>query len=184
MKHFIYSVFFIISCTKMSAQDISVEKSIWGVQLGIHPLSVYYEVKLTNSIALRSELGLGFGGSGEQWGIVPTVIVEPRYYFNLKKRAKRGKQIAGNNGNYLSLILSVKPGFGIGSSDVDFYPVISTIPMYGLRRNIGKYFNFETAIGYGYSWEFQTVVLGNGKTKHITEGGTSLGLRVAIGYRF
>jgi hypothetical protein len=78
MKYFIYK-FSLLFLTKITAQNTSVEKSVWGIQLGIHPLSVYNELKLTNSIALRSELGFGFSVSGDQWAVVPTIIVEPRY---------------------------------------------------------------------------------------------------------
>jgi len=184
MKYFICIFVFITSLTEIYAQDTAVEKNVWGIQLGIHPLSVYNETRLASTITLRSELGLSFGVSGEQWGIIPTIIVEPRYYYKLKKRATRGKKIKDNNGNYFSILLGVNPGIGIGSDDVNFYPVISTIPMYGLRRNIGDHFNFETAIGFGYNWEFQTVELADGNTINVSEGGTSIGLRLAIGYRF
>lgn len=48
---------------KVNAQEASVEKSVWGIQTLILPLSVYNESKLTNKIALRSELSFGFGWS-------------------------------------------------------------------------------------------------------------------------
>jgi hypothetical protein len=97
---------------------------------------------------------------------------------------KRGQQIIDNNGNYVSVIFGFNPGIGIGSGNVNFYPELSTIPMYGFRRNIGKHFNFETAIGIGYHWEFQTNELLDGKTKHTAERGTTVGFRIAFGYRF
>lgn len=42
----------------------SVEKSIWGIQLGIDPVSVHNEVRIKNQLALRSELGFGLEYSG------------------------------------------------------------------------------------------------------------------------
>lgn len=47
----------------------SVEKSIFGVQTGILGLWVHNESRLTNSIALRTEVGLdvGFSYSYSYW---------------------------------------------------------------------------------------------------------------------
>ena len=53
-----------LSCANIRAQEVSVEKSIWGAQILMLPLSVYNESKLTNEIALRSELSWGFSWSG------------------------------------------------------------------------------------------------------------------------
>ena len=43
------------------SQNASVEKSTFGVQTGVLGLWAYNEVKLSNSIALRTELGFDFG---------------------------------------------------------------------------------------------------------------------------
>jgi hypothetical protein len=174
------------------AQSVSVEKSIWGVQMGISPLSFYNESKLSNSIALRSELSLGFAwdsGDSFQWAVVPYAVVEPRYYYNLKRRNNKGKRIDGNSGNYLSLNFGYNSDFIISSSDVTLFPGISMIPMYGIRRNIGQRFNFEFAFGLGYQWQYKHFERFNFQTNtpytySYTEQGAIVGLRLAIGYKF
>lgn len=85
------------------AQNISVEKSTSDVQIGILGLYGYNEAKLTNTISLRSELGFDFG----YWKgivypkagflLVPTITAEPRLYYNLSRRVKKSKSIAGNS---------------------------------------------------------------------------------------
>ncbi len=174
------------------AQEVSVEKNLFGVQVvGIHPLSGYYEMKLADKIALRGELGFGFGWSGgnysdnsAQWAVFPSLSVEPRWYYNLQRRVDKSKRIDGNSGNYLSINAGVYPGFGITSKNVELYPSLYIIPTYGLRRNIGKNFNFETAFGVGYRWTFEEYKLLDGSTLKKTEPGVTFGIRLAIGYVF
>ena len=43
------------------AQNVSVEKSTFGIQTGVLGLWAYNETRLSNTIALRTELGFDFG---------------------------------------------------------------------------------------------------------------------------
>lgn len=177
---------------KSQAQEASVEKSIWGVQTLMLPLSVYNESRLSNSIALRSEFAWGFGwtsggfidNSEAHWAALPYINVEPRYYFNLEKRRKKRKRIDNNCGNYLSLCFGYQPGFGITSGNVNLNPIAYIIPTYGLRRNIGKHFNFEFAFGIGKGWEFREWTRYDGTTFHETYTDRIINLRLAFGYVF
>ncbi len=192
MKYLMKKVILISVLTLFFTDVISqeVEKSIWGVQMGIHPLSGYNEFKVNNSISLRSEIGFGFGWSGGDWAVMPTLIVEPRYYYNLKRRQKLNKQIRNNSGNYLSAALGYTNGkLAISSQGVEVHSTFNIIPMYGLRRNIGNDFNFEFAFGIGYGWTFKdytSTYYGTSQTFNVkeTEGGIAYGLRLSIGYVF
>ncbi len=180
-------MFVLLAFMKAYGQEASVEKSLWGVQVGIHPLSVHNESKLSESLSLRSELGFGFGFSGDSWAVMPEAVVEPRLYYNLKRRMKLGKQIENNSGNYLSLLAGYTLGdAAINSEDVKVYSSFSLIPMYGLRRNMGAHFNFEFAIGLGYGWVFKedTYSYAGNYTVKKTEHGLMYGMRLAIGYVF
>ena len=76
------------SIHNIKAQNISsVEKSLWGVQTGVLGIWVNNEARLSNSIALRSEVGLNGGFEGGtfvednfQWILAPTLNVEQRWY--------------------------------------------------------------------------------------------------------
>jgi len=174
------------------AQEASVEKSIWGIRVGIPPIAVSNETGLTKSITLLSEFGFGFAWSSSSglfvnnttsWAVIPVVNIEPRYYYNLKKRLEKGKRIDGNSGNFLALSAGFSPDFGITSDNVDLDSELFVIPMWGLKRNLGKNFTFESAVGLGYSWVFNEYTY-NGQTVKETEGGTSFSLRFGFGYRF
>ena len=64
---------FILFVPKGHAQEVSVEKNLWGIQTLIFPLSVYNEAKFTPNIALRSEW------SGALAGREMEVIMTIRY---------------------------------------------------------------------------------------------------------
>ncbi len=166
------------------AQNTSVEKSTSGVQIGILGIYGYNEAKLTNTIAFRSELGFDFG----YWdGIVypkagfifvPTITAEPRLYYNLSNRVKKSKSIAGNSGNFIALKLNFHPNWFTISNykNIKVNPDISIIPTWGIKRNFGKHFTFETGIGVGYRFYLNK----NSYSKNTA----ALNLLLRIGYRF
>jgi hypothetical protein len=78
------------------------------------------------------------------------IVIEPRYYYNLQKRAKDAKRIDGNSGNFIALKASYHPEFALFNADDA--PVVSDfaiIPTWGIRRNIGDHFNYEAGLGVG-----------------------------------
>lgn len=169
------------------AQDASVEKSTIGVQTGFLGLWVNYETKLSNSIVLRSEIGLdgGFwGGSfydGPGYVFAPVLTLEPRFYYNLNKRVRKSRRIDGNSGNFISLNTTFHPDtFVISNRDyVKIISDISLIPTWGIRRNIGQHFNYEAGIGLGYRYIFAKQA---GYREN--DGDVAVNLHLRIGYRF
>lgn len=169
------------------SQTASVEKSTFGIQTGVLGIWAYNEAKLSNKIALRTELGFDFGiwettyydDYDSPFLLTPVIVVEPRFYYNLKKRAENSKRIDGNSGDFIALKTSYHPEFALFNTDDA--PVVSDyaiIPTWGIRRNIGKHFNYEAGIGAGYSFTFAERA---GYTKD--EGGFELNMHLRIGYR-
>ncbi|MGQ1946115.1 hypothetical protein ACT3CD_03300 [Geofilum sp. OHC36d9] len=196
MRRVIIAVVLLCLIVKASAQDAGVEKSVWGVQLGIYPISLYNEYRLTNSLALRSEIGFSYGWSGgggidasNYWAIIPNINLEPRFYYNFKRRNRLNKRIDGNSGNYLSVNVGYTAGGFAIAKNTEVYSSFNLIPTYGLRRNIGKKFNFEFAFGVGHSWTFKKFDYVNFITREIetydeTVSEVAYGLRLSIGYIF
>ena len=179
------SIFMFTIVTK--AQNASVEKSTFGIQTGILGIWVHREVKLTNLIALRAELGMDagiwYGGFYPKTGylITPVFTFEPRWYYNLEKRQSKSKSITGNSGNFLTIQTSYHPNwFTISNYDnAKILNQVSLIPTWGIRRNIGEHFTYETGIGLGYRYYFAKSV---GYTKD--ESSAALNLHLRVGYRF
>ncbi len=170
-----------------NAQKASVEKSTYGIQTGVLGVWAHQEVKLSNQIALRTEIGLD---AGIWWGdfypetgyvLAPGINLEPRWYYNLDKRVSKNKSISGNSGNFLTVQTSYHPNwFTISNDDnLEIANQISVIPTWGIKRNLGKHFTFETGIGIGGRYVFAKEL---GRFKNEWEAAANLHLR--IGYRF
>ncbi len=142
----------------INAQIDSVEKTFFGFQTGFTGFWLNNETKLTNTIAIRSEIGIendfavGDHYNGTGFILQPVLNVEPRYYYNLEKRNSKGKKTSKNSGNYLSIKTSYHPDWFVINLDDDITKIadLSIIPTWGLKRQIGNHFNFETGIGLGY----------------------------------
>ena len=170
-----------------NAQEAKVEKSVFGIQTGFLGIWAHNESRLSDRIALRSEVGFDSGIWGgdfyDKTGflLTPVLSVEPRFYYNLQKRADKGRNISGNAGNYLSIRASFHPDWFVISNydDVSIISDISIIPTWGIRRNIGKHFNYEAGLGLGYRYIFA-------ERAGFLENESSLAANFAlrIGYRF
>lgn len=157
MKKIIF--FLILGITIHSkAQEASVEKSIFSVQTGFAGLWLNNELKLSNSIALKSEIGIEYdfavGDHYDEAGFIlqPVITVEPKFYFNLKKRNSKGRNISNNSGNYLSLKTSYHPDWFVINLDdnITKNADLSIIPTWGIKRMMGDHFTYEAGAGLGY----------------------------------
>lgn len=182
-----------------NAQEVSVEKSIFGIQtgFGVHT-GIWFnnESKLLNSIALRSEIGLekdftvGDHYDGAGFILQPVLTVEPRYYYNLEKRNAKGKITANNSGNYFSIKTSYHPDwFVINLADnVTKTADLAIVPTWGLKRQIGNHFTYETAVGFGYRVVYLKENSLNGNVQYV-DGAYNRNqyipyLHIGIGYTF
>ncbi len=170
------------------SQNTSVEKSTFGVQTGVLGIWAYNEAKLSNTIALRTEVGFDFGiwestyydDYDSPFLLTPVIVVEPRFYYNIKKRAENSKSTDGNSANFIALKAGFHPDWFVlfNSDDAPVVSDFSIIPTWGIRRNLGKHFNFEAGLGAGYSYTFAERA---GYSKNESE--FELNMHLRIGYR-
>lgn len=139
------------------AQEATVEKTIFGIQAGLIGLCVYNESGLSDKVALRSEvwtaasLGIDNANTGKVYYILrPGITVEPRYYYNLNKRAASSRRTDSNSGNYLSFKSSYNSGRVLMSNlNLATLGSLTFIPSLGVRRSMGRHFNYEASLGIG-----------------------------------
>jgi hypothetical protein len=186
--------------SKSFAQDSvpSVEKSIIGVQAGPFGAWINYEFKLTNQLSLRAEAGItteywysgdrhhGKSNIDQGWAYNPVITAETRWYYNLNKRVKKRRSINENSGNFLSLPVSFHSDlFFIKTNEETSASldrnILSIVPTWGIRRTIGKHFDYETAIGLGYGYVFEKK---ENNYSWKSDEGTVLNLHFRIGYHF
>ncbi len=168
------------------SQEASVESSSFGVQAGFFGAWAHHELRLSKKISLRTELGF----DTKIWGgaiypktgflFTPVITLEPRWYYNLAKRERKSRRIDGNSGNFISLKTSYHPDWFVISNHKNIRVIddLSLVPTWGIKRNIGKRFNFETGIGVGYMRYF---IRDNGYVKN--RGSAAINVHLRIGYR-
>jgi hypothetical protein len=113
--------------------------------------------------------------------MAPEVTVEPRWYYNIKKRASEGTNIENNAANFFTIklnhrsdIFEINPNRLSGSENS-----ISLIPKWGIRRNLGKYFNYEAGVGIGY-----IRFINQKYFRTFDNNGIAIDLHLRIGYNF
>ncbi|MFT2009153.1 hypothetical protein ACMA1I_10800 [Pontibacter sp. 13R65] len=188
VKPFLLTAALAVGLTSLAkAQDVSVEKSIYGVQTGLLGIWAQNESRLSNKIALRSEIGLDAGlfggGARDNMGFIltPVLNLEPRWYHNISKRAEKGKRTANNSANFLTAAISFHPDWFVISNKDSWivHNQVAIIPTWGIRRVIGRHFTYETAVGFGYSYIFRKY---NGHDA--SYGETAFNLKLRLGYTF
>ncbi|MFS4418118.1 hypothetical protein [Maribacter sp. 2307ULW6-5] len=171
------------------SQNAQVEKSIYGLQTGVLGVWAHHERGLGNALALRVEVGLDaglFGGSlfyddGTGYLLIPSITLEPRWYYNLQKRAGRSRNTDHNGGNFLSLKTTYLPDWFVISNydNINVVNQVMMIPTWGIKRNLGAHFNYELGLGIGYRYTFAKSA---GFSEN--EGDVAANLHLRIGYRF
>jgi hypothetical protein len=138
----------------------TVEKSIFNLQTGAIGIWGSNELGLSNRWALRSEVGFDLWYYDNFWTgesgsvLVPGVSVEPRWYYNIARRARKGRHTENNSASFVTLAVKFYPDlFLIGNAPDNLYVPnqMTFIPKWGIRRAIAKSnFNYELAFGIGY----------------------------------
>ncbi len=186
MKRILLVLTFIGLTVQSKSQTVSVEQSTFGIETGFLGIWGHNEYKLSNQIALRAELGFDFGiGAPSHYNetifySLPVITLDPRWYYNLDKRDRKSKRIEGNSGNFVSIKTSYHPDWFVISSldNVEVIPDISIVPTWGIRRQSGNHFIYESGIGVGYR---HVIEEDTGSFRH--ESKVLLNLHLRIGYR-
>lgn len=191
MKNFTFLAFILISFFAKAQEEVSVEDNLNSIQAGIFSLSYHNETRLDRKITLRSEIGLMTGTSIIEYSdgyrersflVLPFVNIEPRWYYNLDRRNRLGKDTRNNSANYFSLFTSFASTRTAlyKSKDFDTAPILDIIPEYGFRRSIGKNFYNEISAGIGYRHNF----LKENYMYKISENEVAFNLQFKVGYFF
>lgn len=188
MKKIFTSLFILCLSTNLFAQDPQgVEKSIFNVQEGILGIYINNESRLAERFTLRSEIGLEAGFFFESvnyntFFMAPVINIEPRFYYNINKRARKDKRTANNSANFITTNIKFAPDAFVISNNqnIKVFNQIAFIPKWGIRRSIGSSnFNYELGAGLGYNYVFRK---NEGYSKDLKQA--VLDLHVRIGYTF
>ncbi len=129
-------------------------------ELGFHGLILGYELPVSNKFVWENAFGLGMGMSVDNniatytldlIRPVPSLKSRLKFVYNINKRKEKGKNIVNNAGNYIAL--QTKYSFGISGIRSLNSAMLSELH-WGIQRNLGGRFIFNTHIGLGYLQDF------------------------------
>lgn len=195
MKKVLFLIFvFVFSIANaQEIQEVSVEKSLLGVQLGLVNVSFQYETKLGREFTLLTEAGLALTTATRDYQdpsindehatlITPYVTVEPRWYYGLDRRKKLGKKTYNNSSNYIALSTSYVSNNTpiVHSGSFDIVSSLYLIPKYGIRRAFAKNFNYEFSAGLGYQYN----IFNEKDGCNCDHNDTAIDIQARIGYNF
>ena len=127
----------------------TISASIVGIEYG-------YEQPLGEIVSIIGRIGLmpntltfnyshKLSECGLNFTSMPGITVEPRVYTSLYKRARQGRNIYMNSGDYISFRF-------VGAIGFDGHTDVSLTPVYGIRRVFLAHWFHELAVGpsFGY----------------------------------
>lgn len=136
-------------------------KNVENHQLTLNALlpGIIYEQGLSQNSTIAAEATMGFAYvessfTDDGFGIYPIGRVQYRHYYNFQRRLERGKNIAGNTGNYIAPTIAIQGGKAvIGNLDhvSDYFGGIGVV--YGLQRTGQKGLQFRFEVGPGYFFD-------------------------------
>lgn len=161
LKYTLFLLSLIFSTFTLAQDEAStpaVARSLNSLQFNLGGLFYVHERALNDELALHFEAGLHGTGyssrndenaSNDYFALRPILIIEPRAYYNLAKRARKGKTTSNNSGNFIGVAFDYQPDVQLLSTNPSFAPktTFSFTPRWGIRRQLGQHFDFEFTLG-------------------------------------
>lgn len=143
------------------AQDeavTSVRKNQFKINMLLPGFVYEHGFSTKNTLYSEASLGLGYRYSSyydeSTWYILPMINEQFRHYYNLEKRAAKGKRTAYNSGNFIAAnaiynfkSLSTNDKYG------NYDPSFTIAALWGLQRTYKGRFNLEFNIGPGVNFD-------------------------------
>lgn len=159
-KNYVITLLFLLFISIANAQDKApaVIKHQFKVNM-LYPGFVY-EHGFSEKNTLYSEVALGVGyrynsfyDKGSAF-FFPLINEQFRHYYNLEKRAAKGKRTAFNSGNYLALnALYQFESISTNKSYSEYCPSFTIGALWGLQRTYKGRFNLEFNLGPGVNFD-------------------------------
>ncbi|WP_269224998.1 DUF3575 domain-containing protein [Flavobacterium eburneipallidum] len=143
----------LLSSFVQSQNSPSVEKSQFKINVLLPGL--VFEYGLNNKNTLFSEISAGYGYTnnslGENWTIYPYVQEQFRHYYNLEKRAAKGKVTSYNSGGFIAMAAYYNfRSITTHDSYESSHSSVTIAPVWGFQRTYKHKFNLDLNLGAGY----------------------------------
>ena len=151
------ALFILMTISHSNAQEKPVvEKSQFKINVLLP--GFVYEHGLSDKNTLYSELSSGYGYTsnsfGKTWTFYPYINEQFRHYYNLEKRAVKGKVTSHNSGGFVAM--TALYNFKSIATNDNFLPENASItvsPVWGFQRTYKGNFNLDLNMGVGYNFD-------------------------------
>jgi hypothetical protein len=189
----IFTISIFLCAMSLVQAQATVEKHLLGLDVGLVSASFKYETKLARKFTLYTEAGISLKSYTVDYSdpalkdetnylTSPFLAVAPRFYYGLDRRVQKGRNIAKNGANFISvnfLYNSNQNEITNSSSRNSVVPSLSVIPSFGIRRVFSSHFSYEFIFGYGYQYNFYDAQVCN-----CSHDQSVLDIQAKIGYNF
>jgi len=166
-NYFLLLLFFAV-IPAIHAQDeaaVSVAKNQFKINI-LFPGFVYeHGFSDKNTLYSEASLGLGYRYNSyydeSNFYFVPMINEQFRHYYNLEKRAEKGKRTAFNSGNFIAgnAVYNFK-SISTNEKYGEYVPSFTLGALWGLQRTYKGKFNLEFSVGPGVNFDkFDTVLV-------------------------
>jgi len=147
---------FLLFLLCFSFLDAQIDKNVeeYQVQIGLPLPAILYEkgISKNSTLSLEALTGLqitGCSGCETQFGVHPILRGQYRFYYNMERRIRKGKNITGNTGNYVGGLLVYQSGSPL-IGDIQNLDVLGGGPVYGIQRTYKRGFFYRLEGGVAY----------------------------------
>ncbi|WP_267740268.1 hypothetical protein [Myroides injenensis] len=130
------------------------------ISVGLLFVGYSYETPIVDKLTLKGNLDyqIGFAINSDyvKYYSAFSLGIEPRYYYNINNRIRKGKNTKNGAANFFSFEASYQPDF-LKTFDYEDYHVkakdsYNLVPSWNIRRNINNSnFTYEIKLGIGFS---------------------------------
>ncbi len=166
-------------------EDIRLVSSIYNVHATLFNLSMSHEFRLGDFTSLKTEFIFYLGDMYAQaftlkkTGIIPSISIEARWYYNRIRRACLDKALYNNAGNYFGLRVGYFLGKSLFSHNFSEFTTVYVTPIYGLKRNFTAHSRFSYELGVGINVEYSPL----NRYNRSNETDSYFYFRVGVNYR-
>jgi len=158
-KNYLFVILFAFLINASYGQDeaaTAVQKNQFKVNMFLPGFVWEHGFDAKNTLYSEASLGLGFSTNSDDsnFAFYPQIVEQFRHYYNLEKRAAKGKRTAFNSGNYLGLLAAYN--FESISTNDDYresVPSFTVGALWGLQRTYKRKFNLEFSAGPGVNFD-------------------------------
>lgn len=158
-KNYFLLLLLIISFTTIQAQEeapVSVVRNQFKINMLLPGFVYEHGFDAKNTLYSEASLGFGFStnSNSSNFTIFPNINEQFRHYYNLEKRATKGKRTARNSGNFLAL--NAIYNFESISTNDDYREAVPSFTLgalWGVQRTYKGRFNLEFNIGPGVNFD-------------------------------